>query len=93
MILISTRVIGQNLQVRVNEDQKFRPDTVIVIHCFCPITRVANSKSPNGVHECSNGVHLGYIFIIMGYIPGVHNFSSEIGGLFEKTAERKLETW
>jgi hypothetical protein len=48
-------------------------------------SRVANSKSPNGVHECPNGAYLGYI-------AGVHNFS-EIGGLFEKTAEIKLEAW
>ncbi len=56
-------------------------------------TRVVNSKSPNGVHECPNGVYLGYIFLIMECIAGVHNFSSEIGGLFEKTAEIKLEAW
>jgi hypothetical protein len=31
-------------------------------------------------------------FLTMGYIAGVHNFS-EIGGLFEKTAEIKLEAW
>jgi hypothetical protein len=40
---------------------------------------------------------MGYIWgtfsFIMGYIAGVHNLSSEIGGLFEKTAEIKREAW
>ncbi len=30
---------------------------------------------------------MGFTNVRMGYIAGVHNFSSEIGGLFEKTAE------
>jgi hypothetical protein len=64
---------------------------IIVINCIR--TRVVNSKSPKGVDECPNGVHLGYIFLIMGCIAGLHNFSSEIGGLFEKSAEIKLEAW
>ncbi len=38
-------------------------------------------------------LQMGFTNVRMEYIAGVHNFSSEIGGLFEKTAEIKLEAW